>query len=429
MERNLKADRPADPVFLSAVPALSAMLVQQLCTLTDVLTAGRFLGQEPLAAVCAAGPAALLVTGLCAAVISSSVSRAAGERRRAADAGYLTAVLAAVLTAGGCLFSRQVPGETGRTVLVLSAAVPFLCLFCLTSALLRARGDAGTPLCILVLTPVVNGLLDLLLVRMGTVGTALATLLAWAAAGTVCSVRVLRRMPPPGPGDLKPDRKILTSLCAGGLYPAVLFSAAAAGTAAVQSAAAPAGAAAVLAETAVCLCALCAAVSAGHPAGRGRLRILPVLTAAAALGAGLHAAAPALSAWSADMPEDVICRTVRGAALFLPACALMHLLRCSLLAGGHRLPVVLSFAGEAGTLILTAAVLIPSFGTAALPLSAPLCWTGGTAALIPAVRRSGRRPEQGVKPPVLERYGKVPGTALSGRRAPLLKLRIFGVRT
>lgn len=200
-----------------ALPLLGGMLFQQLYNLVDTMIVGRFLGVEALAGVGATGSINFLVLGFCMGVCSGfsiPVAQCFGakEERRmrefAANAIYLSAVFALVITTVTVLLCRLILTAMGtpfdcfeqayRYIVVIFAGIPFMILYNLCSGFLRSLGDSRTPLLFLILSSLLNVVLDLVLIlvfHMGVIGASLATVISQAISGLLCLGWIIWKVP------------------------------------------------------------------------------------------------------------------------------------------------------------------------------------------------------------------------------------------
>ena len=135
------------------------------------------------------------------------------------------------------------------------AGIPFVFLYNMVSAIMRALGDSKTPLYFLVLTSALNVGLDLyfiLVFKMGVLGAAVATDLSQAISGVLSFAYMLRRfeMLKMQPGETKVDKAVCLCLSSMGLPMGLQCSITAIGSVIMQSAVNMLGSTAVAAVTA-----------------------------------------------------------------------------------------------------------------------------------------------------------------------------------
>ncbi len=187
-------------IFAFALPMLIGQMFQQLYTFVDQIIVGNFLGKEALAAVGASFPIIFTLIALVIGLASGGtivISQFFGAKdyfkvKRAIDTLFIIlAVAAVILTVVGLTFQEdlfkllKLPEElmtpaNGYLRIYIAGLILFFG-FNGVAAVLRGLGDSKTPLYFLILSTVLNIILDLLFIvvlEWGIEGAAYATLLA-----------------------------------------------------------------------------------------------------------------------------------------------------------------------------------------------------------------------------------------------------------
>ena len=207
--REMTEGRALPLIFNFTLPLLLGNLLQQTYSLVDAAIVGRFLGINALASVGASTSVVFLILGFCNGCCGGfgiPVAQKFGARdyvtmrRYVAVSLQLAAVMSvviAVVTSIYCadiLHMMSTPENifTGAYyyLLVTFIGVPFTFFYNLLSSIIRALGDSKTPFWFLLLSTVLNILLDLfciLVLGWGVAGAAIATL----ASRVFCAVVVL----------------------------------------------------------------------------------------------------------------------------------------------------------------------------------------------------------------------------------------------
>ena len=197
-----------------ALPVFWGNLFQQLYNVVDSLVVGNFLGSDALAAVGSSSHLIFLMVGLFSGIFTGAsvvISRYYGARD---DATVRTAVhtsvafgLAAgvVVTIVGVLLTPRMLVWMGTPESVLPnsilyfriyfSGIIFVILYNTAAGIFQAVGDSRHPLYYLVVSSVVNVVLDLLFVAglgMGVDGAALATVISQAASAALGFHRLCR---------------------------------------------------------------------------------------------------------------------------------------------------------------------------------------------------------------------------------------------
>lgn len=206
--RPLRGDLTQGPLartlLIFAVPQLIGNVMQSLNTSINAVWVGRLLGDSALAATANANIVMFLLFALVfgfgmAATVQIGQAWGAHDvitaRRAMGTALGLTLILALSVTMAGWLLASQLldllatPGAAKAEALdylrVIFLSVPFAMVMTMIGMGLRGAGDAATPLRFMVLTSLLDVLLNPLLImgwgpvpRLGITGSALATAIA-----------------------------------------------------------------------------------------------------------------------------------------------------------------------------------------------------------------------------------------------------------
>ncbi|MDC7287080.1 MATE family efflux transporter [Blautia schinkii] len=195
-------------LLLFFFPIVFGTFFQQIYNTADTVVVGRFVGKEALAAV--GGSASQIVNlivgffvGLAsgATVIISQFYGAEDEKnlKRTMQTAFAFSIISSVVIGiGGIVLAKpmlvmmKTPSELmADSVLYLHiyfAGVLFNLIYNMGSGILRAVGDSKRPLYVLIITCILNIILDVLLVvafHMGVAGVALATVISQAVSAVL----------------------------------------------------------------------------------------------------------------------------------------------------------------------------------------------------------------------------------------------------
>ncbi len=187
-----------------SLPLLLGNLFQQLYNMVDTWVVGNYVSNEAFSAVGTVGPVINTLIGFflglssgAGVVISQYYGAGRDEKVRQAvhTALMLTLVLGVVFTAAGIAMTplmlqlmktpAEVAPEQAAYLRIYFAGVIGLLLYNMGSGILRAVGDSRRPFYFLVVSAVLNTVLDLLFVikfHMGVEGVAYATIIAQAVS-------------------------------------------------------------------------------------------------------------------------------------------------------------------------------------------------------------------------------------------------------
>lgn len=200
-----------------AVPIMVGNLFQQLYSMVDTAVVGRGVGASALAAVGTTSPVVQLLLGLVTGMASGmSVviaqhfgSGDLGKTRKAiANGALLIMALSTVITAVGILCcpmmfrlihtpEELMDGAVSYTIITF-AGTAAAAAYNYESGVLRAFGNSVVPLLFLILTSLLNVVLDLLFVfscGWGIAGVAVATVVAELISAIVCLIYIKKKLP------------------------------------------------------------------------------------------------------------------------------------------------------------------------------------------------------------------------------------------
>lgn len=439
MTKDLTHGSPAKLILGFALPLLAGMLFQQLYNLVDTMIVGRFLGVTALAGVGATGSINFLVLGFCMGVcagFSIPVAQRFGAREESrmrefvANGVLLSAVFAAVITALTVCFCRDILTmmntpqdcfeEAYRYIVVIFAGIPFMILYNLLSGYLRSLGDSRTPLFFLILSSLLNVVLDLVLILafgLGVMGASLATVISQAISGLLCLLWIVVKVPvlhiAASEWRVRKDRML--ELCACGVPMGLQYSITAIGSVILQVAVNSLGSLAVAAMTAAmkvlgflacpfdALGSTMATYGAQNVGASRYERLNRGLWSASVMGFEYSALAFAV-AWFFGRSLTQLFVTDGGAELielaqmymviqvaFYPLLTLVNVVRFAIQGMGFSMFAVIAGVLEMIARSVAALALVPPLGFLGVCLGSPLAWILADAFLIPAYFRCKKR--------------------------------------
>ena len=200
MDSNMTEGNILRHIINFSIPMAIGLLFQQLYNMVDTLVVGRFVGQQAQAAVGSTGPVINTIVGFCAGFATGAsvvISQRYGARDNEALSKavhttiamtFLLSILATVVgqvTIMPMLRFMQTPEDViaeSRTYLsIYFAGISGILFYNIGSGILRAVGDSKRPLLFLIISALLNTVLDLVFVLafgMGVAGVAYATVLA-----------------------------------------------------------------------------------------------------------------------------------------------------------------------------------------------------------------------------------------------------------
>ena len=203
-------------LLVFALPLMGGQVLQQLYNTVDGIVVGNFVGDIALGAVGVCAPVALLFTaiaiGMCSGV-SVVVAQCFGAgkqdemRRSAATSIFMLLAMGLVFSVVGAVFARGFLGDVlGVGDWYIDDAVLYFRIYAIGlifqyaynafAALLRAVGDSKATLYFLLISSVVNLVLDLIFVivfHWGVAGAAIATVISQAVSAVVAGMYMVRK--------------------------------------------------------------------------------------------------------------------------------------------------------------------------------------------------------------------------------------------
>lgn len=214
--RDMTVGKPAKMILQFALPMMAGNIFQQLYTIVDAFFVGQYAGMNALAAVGAADWLSWLVFGIAwgytqgfSVLISQrfGAGDAQGLKKAVGNSVALTGIICVAIAVVSLLLSvpalhlLQTPEDIMQDatvyLYVLFAALPILGAYNVQAGILRAVGDARTPLYAMIIASFTNIGLDALFViwfQWGVPGAAAATVIAQGVSAVYCYV-ILRRIP------------------------------------------------------------------------------------------------------------------------------------------------------------------------------------------------------------------------------------------
>ena len=203
-------------LLLFALPLMGGQVLQQLYNTVDGIIVGNFVGDIALGAVGVCSPVTLLFTsiavGMCTGVsVVAAQCFGAGKmaemRRSASTSIIMLVVMGLVFSVIGAVFSRQLLGgllgvgdwyldDASLYFGIYAVGLVFQFAYNAFAALLRAVGDSRSSLYFLLISSVVNLVLDLIFVivfHWGVAGAAIATVISQAVSAVAAGVYMMRK--------------------------------------------------------------------------------------------------------------------------------------------------------------------------------------------------------------------------------------------
>ena len=257
---NMTTGAPSRAILTFAIPLILGYILQQMYLIIDAVIVGRWIGVGALAAVGASSSIMFLIMGFCngsCAGFAIPVAQAFGAgdyhkmRCYVSNALRIAVVLAVVITLLSCALCDRIlklvntPADIFHDAYVFLflqfCTIPFTIAYNLYAGQIRALGNSKQPFYFLIISSVLNILLDVVLIlgfRMGVEGAGIATFLSQVFASWLCWRFILHRMTilVPQGNERAFDNKKISILLNNGVPMGLQFSITAIGIIMLQSA-------------------------------------------------------------------------------------------------------------------------------------------------------------------------------------------------
>ena len=260
MVKDMTNGSPSKHILGFAVPMLFGMLFQQFYNLVDTIIVGKTLGVEALVGVGATGSINFMIIGFCMGVCNGFVipvaqcfgAKKPADLRKYVFNGYICSIVfAIVLTLASVIFCRRIliimntPADiidhAYNYIVVIFIGIPTVFLYNMVSGVIRSLGDSKTPVVFLVLSSIINVVLDFFLIlvcKMGVAGAGWATVTSQLISGLTCLIYMYKKYDilKGDKSERVLDRRFITNLCMNGVPMGLQYSITAIGSTILQAA-------------------------------------------------------------------------------------------------------------------------------------------------------------------------------------------------
>lgn len=216
MNKDLTVGKPESVLWKFCLPLFASIIFQQLYNIADSLVAGKFIGENALAAVGNSYEITLIFIAFafgcnigCSVIVSQFFGAKDYKNMKTSvyTAMISTAVLCAVLMLFGVLFCGNLLKliKTPSTILndsklyldIYIYGLPFMFFYNMATGIFSALGDSKTPFIFLVVSSVTNIFVDIIFVKafnMGIAGVAWATFICQGISAVLAVIVVFLRL-------------------------------------------------------------------------------------------------------------------------------------------------------------------------------------------------------------------------------------------
>ncbi len=419
-------------IFKFTVPLLLGNILQQTYSLIDAAIVGKFLGINSLASVGASTSVIFLILGFCNGCCGGfgiPVAQKFGARDYDTMRRYVSVSLqlSVVMSVAIALITSIFCADILRMIrtpenildgaydylLVTFIGIPFTFFYNLLSSIIRALGDSKTPFWFLLLSTILNIILDffcILVLQWGVMGAAIATVISQGISAALCYIYMYRHFHilRSTPDERKFQPQLAKTLLYIGVPMGLQFSITAIGSIMLQSANNALGTACVAAFTSAMrikmffLCpfeslGIAMATYTGQNYGAGKPERIwqgikastwMMLIYAAFTFIVLMIGSRFLALLFVDPSEVEILNDtelfLHIAASFFPILGLLCILRYTIQGAGYTNLAMLSGVSEMIARTLVSIYAVPVYGYIAVCFGDPTAWIAADIFLVPA---------------------------------------------
>lgn len=217
MELDMTKGKPLSLITKFIIPIIIGNIFQQLYSMVDTIIVGRFVGVDALAAVGATGSVTFLILGFTQGLTTGFTVMTAqrfgagdreGMRKSIGSAVILSAIVTVIMTAVSMLgmdalltvmnTPENIFDMAKEYIMIICAGICCSVLYNIQASILRAIGNSVVPLVLLVISSIVNIVLDYVLIvygHMGVAGAAYATVISQGLSGVLCLIYIIKKVP------------------------------------------------------------------------------------------------------------------------------------------------------------------------------------------------------------------------------------------
>lgn len=216
-QNDMTVRNPMKIILSFTLPIFIGNVFQQFYNMADAVIVGKFVGNKALAAVGSTGTIMFLIYGFVVGMTAGFTVLTAqkfgagdmkGMRKTVAGAGILSFVVGALLTILFMAFMKpllilmntpsDIFADAYSYIMIVSGGILAQMLYNLLSSILRALGNSKLPLVFLIISALLNIVLDLVFIvgfGMGAKGAAVATVIAQGVSGILCLFYIIAKIP------------------------------------------------------------------------------------------------------------------------------------------------------------------------------------------------------------------------------------------
>ena len=215
MTKDMTQGSPVRHILLFSIPLLIGNVFQQFYSMVDTIIVGRFVGVDALAAVGSTGSLVFLINGFALGLTSGfsvmvsqrfGANDEKGLRKAVSSSVVLCTALVIILTTISLIAAKpllhlmntpdNIFNDAYTYVAIIFAGIITTVAYNMMASILRALGDSKSPLYFLIISSVLNIILDLVFIinfKMGVAGAAYATIISQGVSAILCFIYILKK--------------------------------------------------------------------------------------------------------------------------------------------------------------------------------------------------------------------------------------------
>lgn len=217
MQTDMTVGKPMKMILNFTIPVFIGGVFQQFYNMMDAVIVGKFVGTKALAAVGSTGTIMFLILGFLMGLtagftVLTAQKFGAGKmeemRQTVGNAAILSVIVSLVMTAVSMIFMKSLLRFMNTPEDIFEGAYSYIMIICggifaqvlynILASILRALGNSKTPLYFLILSALLNIVLDLAFIivfHMGVSGAAWATVISQGVSGILCLFYIIKAVP------------------------------------------------------------------------------------------------------------------------------------------------------------------------------------------------------------------------------------------
>lgn len=217
MELDMTKGKPWTLIVRFIIPVIIGNIFQQLYSMVDTIIVGRFVGVDALAAVGATGSISFLVFGFTQGLttgftVMTAQKFGAGDREGMRKSIGSAAILSVIVTIVMTIISmtgmdmllklmntpKDIFEMSKEYIMIICAGISWSVLYNFLASILRAIGNSIVPLVLLLISSILNIVLDYVFIvygNMGVGGAAYATVISQGVSGVLCLIYIIKCVP------------------------------------------------------------------------------------------------------------------------------------------------------------------------------------------------------------------------------------------